>query len=236
MASSSIQALRKGQKTKSTPAGVPAAKKRKAPSSKESRRSKAAHAALQAFTTSTLYKLPPELRNRIYSYAPATDDGWVDVTEENGIPEPALLFTCKHIRKEAIGIFYNENKFLLIIKDCHPAAQILWNRKRDALAPNIDISTKQYVVQEKGLKHWNNLKKSLQAAHGQDIELQDQGEFSVELSTNEGQEVEFRFGLEKMASMMMYQPWEEVEKVVDSLCIGLIKIHPGWARDYTDSD
>lgn len=43
----------------------------------------------------TLFRIPPELRNRIYEYALHLEDGVCEVSEELGIPELALLMTCK---------------------------------------------------------------------------------------------------------------------------------------------
>lgn len=240
MASSSTQALLSAQKTESPRTNLPATEVSEPSSSQGTPeiplQDEAAYSAFQVFARSTLYRLSPELRNRVYSYALAPDGKFRVVTIENGIPEPAVLFTCKHIRKEAIGIFYNENKFLLTMRDYHPAVQLLWNRKTDALSHNINISKKVYWTKERGVKHWNNLKKSLRVIHSQRIEIEDQENFDTDLSTNAREEENFRVGLEIMASMMKSQPWQQVEKVVDSLRIGLIKINRAWAIDYTDSD
>lgn len=240
MASSSTQALPSAQKTESPRANLPATEVSE-PSSSEGTpeiplQDEAASSAFQVFTRSTLYKLSPELRNRIYSYALAPDGKSWAVTIENGMPEPALLFTCKHVRKEAIGIFYNENEFVLTMRDYHPAVQILWNRKTDALPPNIDLSKKVYWVEEHGVKHWNNLKKSLRVIHSQNITIKGPGHFDADPTTAAREQGNFLFALEKMTSMMMSRPWEEVETVVDNLRAGLIKINPAWAMDYTDSD
>jgi hypothetical protein len=59
---------------------------------------------------SRLLNLPPELRNRIYEYALRFDNGICEVNETVGIPESALLLTCKEIRREAIGILHSANK------------------------------------------------------------------------------------------------------------------------------
>jgi hypothetical protein len=51
----------------------------------------------------SLFDLAPELRNRIYQFAVSFDDK-ITITKSAGFPEPPLLFTCKTIRREAIGI------------------------------------------------------------------------------------------------------------------------------------
>lgn len=68
---------------------------------------------------SPLFKLPAELRNRIYEYA-LTDDKqplvvvhtWLSVSNGYGLcMQPALVRTCRAIRNEALSIFYSSNEF-----------------------------------------------------------------------------------------------------------------------------
>lgn len=56
------------------------------------------------------WKLPPELRIRIYEYA-LYQLGWCPVTNQHRIPKPAILLTCKLTRQGALGIFYAETNF-----------------------------------------------------------------------------------------------------------------------------
>lgn len=88
-----------------------------------------------------MFKLPTELRLRIYEYAVYRgEDGLCKITRKDGIPEPALLFTCKAIRAEAIAVFYTVNIFHTIMEFYHPAVLILMPRKKDALiAAGINI-------------------------------------------------------------------------------------------------
>lgn len=61
---------------------------------------------------SPMFKLPRELRDKIYEYAVySNDDGRCIVTHNDGIREPPLLLTCKTIREEAIEVFYGVNDF-----------------------------------------------------------------------------------------------------------------------------
>ncbi|KAF2161601.1 hypothetical protein M409DRAFT_27996 [Zasmidium cellare ATCC 36951] len=77
-----------------------------------------------------LWKLPGELRNRIYRYVliqqeDATGDSMVNV-EANGYDRPGLLSTCKEIRREALKIYYYENTFHVQIKNFNSAPLVEW--------------------------------------------------------------------------------------------------------------
>jgi hypothetical protein len=91
--------------------------------------------ATSSIADSPLFKLPPELRLRIYEYAVYSedDDGKCKVTREHGIPEPPLLFTCKTVRGEAISSFYSVNNFHNIVELLHPATIVLTMRKKNSL-------------------------------------------------------------------------------------------------------
>lgn len=78
---------------------------------------------------SPLFKLAPELRNKIYRYALVKNTG-ITISKNNGIPEPALLSACEIIFSEARFIFYGKNNFLHWIESWNPAACLLVSRKR----------------------------------------------------------------------------------------------------------
>ncbi|KAF2162642.1 hypothetical protein M409DRAFT_26883 [Zasmidium cellare ATCC 36951] len=81
--------------------------------------------------TNRLLTLPPELRNKVYtltliqptaiqiserSTAPSTAAQGATL-HYNRLIEPALLFSCRQIRFEALPIFYGENVFFTALKD-----------------------------------------------------------------------------------------------------------------------
>lgn len=87
-----------------------------------------------SIAASPLFKLPPELRLRIYEYAVySCEDQLCEVTRKDGIPELALLFTCKTVRAKAIPVFYTVNTFRIAIESYHAAVQVLTARKKAAL-------------------------------------------------------------------------------------------------------
>lgn len=102
--------------------------------------------ATQLVANSPLFKLSPELRNQIYEYAVYnhTEKGYNKETNElrvsatNGVAEPATLVACKAVRSEAIGIFHGLLSSLsgvtLEIESFHPAALVLWERKKTTLS------------------------------------------------------------------------------------------------------
>ncbi|EME81044.1 uncharacterized protein MYCFIDRAFT_76980 [Pseudocercospora fijiensis CIRAD86] len=56
-----------------------------------------------------LTKLAPEIRNLIYEYSLCNSES-IEITRDNWM-QPALLRTCKTIRREATGIYYCKNTF-----------------------------------------------------------------------------------------------------------------------------
>lgn len=75
---------------------------------------------------------PAEIRNCIYEYALGVD-GICEVDEGKDFPEPALLFTCKTIRHEAIGIFYSINTFDAAMTSYSPSMPIFLQEKNELL-------------------------------------------------------------------------------------------------------
>ncbi|KAK5127973.1 hypothetical protein LTR85_005090 [Meristemomyces frigidus] len=63
-----------------------------------------------------LLTIAPELRNRIYHEALKSPDRIRLSTKEQPL-QPALLRTCRQIRQEAIGIYYNINRLEITVYD-----------------------------------------------------------------------------------------------------------------------
>jgi len=64
--------------------------------------------------------LPGELRNHIYRLVLLESiDVYVD---RSNYKQPPLLRTCRKMRKEALQIFYKENRFMVAVRDLHFAA------------------------------------------------------------------------------------------------------------------
>jgi len=61
-----------------------------------------------------LLSIPSELRNRIYGYALLEPKG-ITISPGNTQQQPAILRTCRQIRREAIGIYYSDNNFRVTV-------------------------------------------------------------------------------------------------------------------------
>ncbi|GIZ41608.1 hypothetical protein CKM354_000490700 [Cercospora kikuchii] len=59
----------------------------------------------------TFFDLAPELRNEIYKLSLVSADGIAITSKNPNKIEPALLFSSKKMRSEALDMFYHENSF-----------------------------------------------------------------------------------------------------------------------------
>ncbi|KAK6423119.1 hypothetical protein LTR95_016572 [Oleoguttula sp. CCFEE 5521] len=74
----------------------------------------------QATKGCPIFKLPGELRNKIYRYALVAEDSDYTVMQCRSQLVPGLLNTCKAIRHECHAIYFMENSFVLLLRsyDC----------------------------------------------------------------------------------------------------------------------
>lgn len=76
---------------------------------------------------SPLLALAPELRNRIYHHALAESRELYIITEDGDAQaQPALLRTCRQIRREALRMYYNENCFVAVVVEGQTERVIAW--------------------------------------------------------------------------------------------------------------
>jgi len=178
---------------------------------------------------SPLFILPAELRLHIYEYALYNgSDGTCEVTREHGIPEPALLLTCKIIREEAISIFYALNTFRTIMEACHPAVLVMMERKWACLkAAGVELGTVRVESAVSGRYCFGNLVLWLEYVH------RSEGEVSITPPADGTKDPMQKFleGLFGVAVGMKGRPWSEVEKIIYDLRGGLIALHKGWEDD-----
>ncbi|KAF2094378.1 hypothetical protein NA57DRAFT_60425 [Rhizodiscina lignyota] len=59
----------------------------------------------------TLLTLPAEIRNMIYRHV-LISNGMLAIWKEIAVEEPALLRTCRQVRREARTLFFSENEFI----------------------------------------------------------------------------------------------------------------------------
>jgi hypothetical protein len=192
---------------------------------------------------SPLFKLPAELRLRIYEYALRSDkpayvgfyrkNGHCTVTRANGIPEPALLFTCKAVREEAIKTFYTVNVFGATVENCHPAAHIIMARKKAILqAMGMDVTKIAVQTSQFGLKNFQNLMLWLQYIHqGGMIPSVTYATSIVSRKAKLRSTARFMSSLTNIATAMRGSPWAEVENIIKGLRLGLIAFDDEWQED-----
>jgi hypothetical protein len=191
---------------------------------------------------SPLFKLSAELRLQIYEYVMESDrntfsmngeKGCCRATRADGIPEPALLFTCKAVREEAIQTFYTVNIFAAVVEDCHPAAHVLMARKKVVLQAMGMDTTKIEVRNSSDLgKNFQNLILWLQHVHQGDMipSTWAATRFSsakMKLATT----ARFIHSFINIAKAMRGSPWAEDEKILRDLRGGLIAFDVKWKED-----
>jgi hypothetical protein len=189
--------------------------------------------AASSVAQSPLFKLPRELRDHIYEYSfsglyTPTGNGeeHIRVTKERGIPEPALLLTCKTIREEAIVLFYSRSRFNLVSHSYDPAVLLLWEAKREHLKRGYNLAGCVQGLTRVGPRRWDNLKRTLQLIHkGHHL-------FSAEVRRDDplfSGEDEFIRGMFIVACSMGRYEWDEAEATLQMLRQGLVALHPRWA-------
>lgn len=170
------------------------------------------------------WKLPPELRTRIYEYA-LYQPGWCLLTKQHGIPEPALLLTCKFTRKEALGIFYAETNFRVDAPAFDPALYKMFARK-DKIHPSYNHAVVSVYMDPLLPRHWQNLLAWLERHHAGNLpQPWLHGNFTLRFTV---QEAGFIASLFAITSGLRERSWSEVEAVLVGLHSGLRALHGEW--------
>ncbi|KAK3113507.1 hypothetical protein LTR53_009151 [Teratosphaeriaceae sp. CCFEE 6253] len=91
----------------------------------------------------TLFGLPPELRNAIYTYALRSSEPII-VSAQAGPARPALLQQCKQITADATQIYYTTKSVRLCVAPTTNKAVLDWvrslDRKTCSVSPAIEIA------------------------------------------------------------------------------------------------
>jgi len=191
-------------------------------------------ASSSSVALSPLFKLPRELRDYFYEYsfyslytpAPGGEYG-IKITKNEGIPEPALLLTCKIIREEAVMQFYGQTRLNLVIHSYDPATMLLWNAKRVHLMRDYNLVAAVKFASRTGPISWDNLKRTLQLVHsGHHLFVT----IGARGAPNYSEEEEFLQGMTSVARSMYYQEWDFVEDTLQMLRQGLVALNLHWAN------
>lgn len=184
----------------------------------------------QAIAKSPLFKLPPEMRNHIYSYALAIEGGVCRVTREEGVPEPNLLFACKLVRKEAIGIFYHINEVKVVLRDFHPAADILFTSKSRALSHELINLPKAERLYD-GSMNWHNLKLWLRAIHAGKADAWKRREQQTSVQETAKAKGNMVKSFRRLVKRLSHKPWDHVEPILENIRIKLMRADSQWRID-----
>lgn len=128
-----------------------------------------------------LLQLPAELRNAIYRYILVQPDP-IDIPNNfanHGYQEPALLTTCKEIRKEAIAIFHMENVFDVEVSDFEIVNVLKWEKIVSAAVGNGDnfkaAQDKTRYVGATDNPNWTNFHRWIKEYHHGNTTLRQPG-------------------------------------------------------------
>lgn len=178
---------------------------------------------------SPLFKLSPELRNKIYCLVLIQDDDedWmadyrITVDKATGVPEPALLLTNKVLRAEASGIFYYENNFCCNITDFDPAPVLLLQSK---LAMSIADHPMQIDIERGDSSvNWKNLVSWLHMCHRGECPGLDRSESGE----RDGGEARLLEGLFELESKRLIISPDALDLVLVSIYCALEEINMDW--------
>jgi hypothetical protein len=191
---------------------------------------------------SRLLELPPELRNRIYHYALGLDDGVFKITEGDSIPEPALLLTSRHIRQEAIGIFYKLDAVSMEFNSFSPSVAIFVQKKMVALYRQYQfkVGTKDIVMS--GSRNWRNWMLWLQHIHrdrdNDIVHVNFESALTSEPFSQDAdrgaREMAVLAGMCLVASGMKGTQWSLADQALNLLRYGLVRCDREWGDESDD--
>ncbi|KAK5743011.1 hypothetical protein LTR17_003024 [Elasticomyces elasticus] len=97
-----------------------------------------------------LFKLPAELRNEIYEMVllergPICIQKWLRV--------PGLLQVSSEVRQETVKMWYGENEFSHVIRNCSARYMIAWEKNRRSQG----MKTKDVALTMRNVPHWGKL-------------------------------------------------------------------------------
>ncbi|KAK4496541.1 hypothetical protein PRZ48_012521 [Zasmidium cellare] len=178
-----------------------------------------------------LFKLPAELRNRIYRLTLVTSDeaSPIQITK-SGHERSRLLDTCKIIRSEALGIYYQENRFAIFIQDYGSSDMLKWFNMMKQLGHDTSKISVAIDIDWFGVS-WRNLRQWLRRAHNRERVARPMSPERL-LELCEGHPVIHLIGgMFATAVGMRGQPWSMVEPLLDIWRPSLVTTHAGWKED-----
>ncbi|KAF7186355.1 hypothetical protein HII31_12286 [Pseudocercospora fuligena] len=165
-----------------------------------------------------LLNLAGELKNRVYRMVLLTDDRAPIIVSSRGYEKPALLQTCKEVRREAFSIFYYENQFGIEVPDYDIAIPMkfmdslnqIWRLPR---SHSLRIKVRQdkitaHYLQISSRPNWSNLMTQMRVYHRGSLRVAPGGPIQAYIS---GRRDGMRLAISAMSHtsvMLKDQPWE----------------------------
>jgi hypothetical protein len=163
-----------------------------------------------------------------------TKDGFYDVTKEIGISEPALLFTCKAIRKEAVEIFFRKNRFRLLMLSWDPATEVLIMRKEKILGTG-EIAERRRALGHGDGRQWENLLEWLRRYHTEEAHPLAVPAVKAYEDEDMGADQPDEYGVVdsmfKLVNALSGSSWEDITPMMIGLRHGLNAIDHSWRKD-----
>lgn len=148
-----------------------------------------------------LFDLPAELLNRIYRLAVVSEDGYVWHGGVNH-QSPGVVRTCRRLRDEAGGIFYNENEFYVVITD------LAFRVPEDNWIYTRIFGSHKFSFQYHGTANWTNLVAWIKQWHEKQLSC-------IGSPSNAPEEWAAAIRAFLIAEEMHELPWENVKNVLE---------------------
>ena len=175
-----------------------------------------------------LFRLPGELKNKIYRSVLVSDRS-IEV-DSSGLQEPALLLACKQSRREAMGIFYGENEFIIQHPNYDGSTPVKWTRKARSIKAQckVQMNCMGYCApgSSTGTPHWATLLLWLKRYHDNSVLIRFPPPSRVPAETPVAQTI---LGVMfEIARGLRTRPWAEVETLLEEHHHILVKLDPRW--------
>lgn len=169
-----------------------------------------------------LLTLPPELRNRIYTYALIEpDEIWI--TPE--LLQPSLVRVCRQLRAEALELWLTGNKYQVMVIDCDATLATRWHELCCKLLQSDKKVTTEYKIT--GLANFNNLKAWLRWRWYCSPHFHTGFMYGLDVSGAPGQ-IRFMVAAHKVLDLFVGRPWNEFEEALENLRLAVGAYDHAW--------